>query len=375
MLPVLPRELLWNDRKSMDEFFGMEPVNEDFFEVLQALREEPFLVKVDATKVFNEVYYQLTRMMYEHALPADLPKYTADIKANMGWNYSAELVLTMVYFIISIIPRPKHPVNKFFVYEIKKKTEGSLYWKLFDKLYYQLKKDRKQLLRPFRPTPIPAKELQALGYVNWNLITHHYELSCIDHVVNLWESREDREIVARMILDSCYSLNGNDGNDYEQMQRYLRQYVKAEKKEPDKDEAITAKEVEIRKGNERALQVRIKELEAENESLRTLLDNKKKAVGKDRKFTLVQIVDYCKNCVAWDDAKSVVAMLNKLLRVGATQEDSDLVDSIEAEFRRRLTGNTIHNTQMTINNQQIHGQLYDVVQNNYNAPIEAVYND
>lgn len=343
MLPILPREFLWRDKKTMDEFFELEPVNEDFFEVLQSLREEPFVVKTDAVKVFNEVYYQVTRMVYEHALPADLPRFTADIKANLGWNYSAELVLTIVYFVISLIPKPKHPVNKFFVYEIKKKNEDSPYWKPFDKLYYRLKKEQKQIVRPFHPTPFPARELMALGYINWNEITRHFELGCIDHVLNLWEGKKDKELAARMILDSYYSHKGSNDKDGEQLQRYLQQYLKAGKAtakivftEGDFEEWARMKESLF----DEPLKARIRELEAENEELKAQLGKKKAATGKGRMFALVQIVDYCKNCVAWDDAKSIVAMLNKMLRIGGTQEDSDLVDSIETEFRQRMLGNT-----------------------------------
>ena len=69
MIPFLPREFLWNDFQSMDEFFKLDPINEYFFEVFVKLHEEPFAVQADELKVFNEVYYQVTRIVYEHPLP------------------------------------------------------------------------------------------------------------------------------------------------------------------------------------------------------------------------------------------------------------------------------------------------------------------
>ena len=69
----LPREFLWTDKKSMDDFFRLSPVNEDFFEVFQSLRNEPFNVAIDAVKVFNEVYYQVTRMRYLMRCPTMWP--------------------------------------------------------------------------------------------------------------------------------------------------------------------------------------------------------------------------------------------------------------------------------------------------------------
>ena len=85
----------------MDDFFKLEPLNEKFFDVFVTLREEPFDIHSDEVKVFNEVYYQITRMYYENPMPDDLQNYVSDIKANLGWSYSAELVMSMAYFMIA----------------------------------------------------------------------------------------------------------------------------------------------------------------------------------------------------------------------------------------------------------------------------------
>ncbi len=113
MLPLLPRVFLWKDLHTMDEFFKLDPINEDFFDVFVMLHEEPFAVQADEVKVFNEVYYQVTRIIYEHPLPNDLQRYLNDIKANLGWNYSAELVMSMSYFLIALIDKNERPINRF----------------------------------------------------------------------------------------------------------------------------------------------------------------------------------------------------------------------------------------------------------------------
>ena len=145
MLPILPRELLWKEKKSMDEFFKLDRINEAFFEVFVTLRDEPFAVQADEIKVFNEVYYQVTRMVYDYPMPSDLPKYVSDIKANMGWNYSAELVMSMAYFIISLIDKNERPFNKFFTKAINEKFFGCLYWKPFKHRFEQLKIEKRNL--------------------------------------------------------------------------------------------------------------------------------------------------------------------------------------------------------------------------------------
>ena len=86
------------------------------------------------------------------------------------------------------------------------------------------------------------------------------------------------------------------------------------------------------------MEKRIEELEAENAYLK---ERQEEAKGRIRKFSLVEIVNYCKKRVKWEDVKDIVAMLNRLLRSNASEEDSELVDSIEEEFMNRKYGNTI----------------------------------
>ncbi len=335
MLPELPREFLWTNLETMDEFFKLEPVNIDFFETFQAIKDNPFMVKPDAVKVFNEVYYQLTRITYEHPIPSDIPQYFSDAKANLGWNYSAELVFTMVYFLLKLSKTHSKSVNNFFINGIWMRNQSCYYWQYFNTLYTKLEIDNKTVSYTFKPHPIAVEYLKAVGYVNWIGITNQYHLSSVDHVINLWGIKKDKSSVASMILENALGLEHfrNNSSDADQLCRYLKQYIQEDKrKRPEEMAEFMVKES--------ALQTRIRTLEFEIENLKTLLEDKRKATGKDRKFTLMQIVDYCKGCVTWDDTKSIVAMLNKMLRVGATQEDSDLVDSIETEFKNRLHGNT-----------------------------------
>lgn len=56
---------------------------------------------------------------------------------------------------------------------------------------------------------------------------------------------------------------------------------------------------------------------------------------KNLNFSLVQIVDYCKKRVEWDDAKIIVAMMNDLTRRIALEEEIvELIDSIEESFKK-----------------------------------------
>ena len=75
-----------------------------------------------------------------------------------------------------------------------------------------------------------------------------------------------------------------------------------------------------------------------------------------------QMVDYCKSCVHWDDAKPIVAMLYKLLQDGGTREERALVDSVQEDFRRRRHGTTF-NAPVTMQSPCIDGPLYEIKDN------------
>lgn len=362
MTPILPRQLLWTDKQSMDEFFELDPVNEEFYGVFSQLRNEPFAVNTDGVKVFNEVYYQVTRMVYEHPMPTDLPKYITDIKANLGWNYSSELVMSMAYFLIALIDRRERPLNKFFTKAVNQRFFGCLYWKPFKHRFEALKKMKMHVSYNFKPNPYPVASLTEY-YYRWDIITNCYDLSSIEKVLDLWNDYLDKSAVANDIFTSLTTTikENNVKVDYEQVKWFLSHYTEDGSKiytpfcvaESYDDYYEQSERIMQLEKEKLTLQKHIDELQAENERLNTLLEKKKRTTGKDRRFTLPQIVNYCKGCVQWEDVKQIVAMLNKLLRRNATEEDEKLVDSIETEFINRRYGNTFNNATVTMHNPQI----------------------
>lgn len=343
MRPKLPRDFLWWGLYPMEEFFRLDPVNEAFFKTFVKLRDEPFGVELDAMRVFNEVYYTITRV--HHALPEgrEYSEMISDIKANLGWKYSAELVLTMVFWLTELSLESDYVTFRYKVAPILRDCD---YWKPFSRCSKRLKKSGKRLKYDFMPRPISPYYLRE-KYISWEQITLFYDLEATQIILNLWGDIEERKEVAAMIKDSVAQNRSviTEKAHYVELINILDSHI-GEK------EIMTDQETTPR---EEALQGRIRELEAEVGRLNTLMEEKKQS-GKDRKFTLVQMVDYCKGCVEWNDVKSIVAMLNKLLRRIGTDEDSDLVDSIEAEFLHRkygdtvmgdkneFTGNSAHNT-------------------------------
>ena len=66
-------------------------------------------------------------------------------------------------------------------------------------------------------------------------------------------------------------------------------------------------------------------------------------------FTLSQIVENAKDCVEWEEARSIVWLLNRMLRGRGSRKDFELVDSIEQEFRnRRMMGIQVKNAEIEV---------------------------
>lgn len=381
MTPILPRQMLWKDKQTIDEFFELDPVNEDFFDVFVSLCEEPFALQADEVKVFNEVYYQVTRMVFEHPLPTDLPKYISDIKANIGWNYSAELVMSMAYYLISLIEKHERPLNKFFTKAVNERFGGCLFWKPFKHRFEKLRKEKRTVKYSFLPQPVEVEWLKD-KYVHWNTITCNYDLLCIEKVINLWKSIDDKREVAVMINDSVdFGTPLRNAADKAHIKHFMEVYMiadesapiwKCAEKLPETDYKILNERINELEKDKRVLMGRINELEADNQRLNALLERKKR-IGKARKFTLVQIVEYCKSCVVWDDVKSIVAMLNKLLRRIATEEDNVLVDSIEDEFKNRLLG-TVNIANQTVI-PQVGNYMPQIQTQTMNLPVPPIGQD
>jgi hypothetical protein len=103
MKPKLPRALLWTDIESMDEFLKA-PVNQEMYDLFLKIKQRTMLLKNSdyaVIKIFNEVYYQCTRIVYEQEPNIRLKDYITDIKSNMGTYNHARVIYGLIFFLFS----------------------------------------------------------------------------------------------------------------------------------------------------------------------------------------------------------------------------------------------------------------------------------
>lgn len=369
----LPKEILWTDIQSMEQFFELEPLCENFCEVLKTLQTKPFDIKSDEMKVCNEVFYQLTRMVYERPSPADLKKYEADIKRNMGWNYSVELVMSMLYFLHALIKNKECIQNRFFMLNIMRKYKICVYWEPFAECCRKIGRAT-SVTYDFHPRPV-APHFLADKYVPWQEITINYDTAAIIEILSKWDSEKDRLTVLEMMKTSLnFSTPRLQRAYYNQVSSVLHSSLFGNgnnvKKASELEERINhldSKLMLLQKENA-TFQKLTNDLIADNNRLKALLEEKD-IHGEARKFTLVEIVNYCKGRVEWNEAKDIVAMLNRLLLLhGGTPEDNELVISIESEFKNRKYGNTYVKSQTYIPNVVNYNEMVKNQNNNFPAP-------
>lgn len=359
MLPILPRIMLWKDKELISQFFELDSINEEFSKVIDKLAETPQLVTISELKIFNEVYYQTTRIVFEHPMPSDIDEYIKDIKGNLGWYFAAELVLTIIYFVLLLRDGynvDEQPLNKFFVNSLREQCAGSVYWKPFEECFQKISRQKRLIKYKFKPSPYPPLIIKYDYVVSWDKITRDYELSCVEYVLSLWEDMNDRYIISKEISKSLENRVRTSAVQIKtaQVERYFKNYFSSYlNNEKTKDEETNLKEKLREKNKEiEKLNNRVAILEMANNNLKKCIDTIVPDNNEETKtFSLKEIVDYCKGCVDWNDTKSIVAMLNKFLRnKGCTEEESKMVDGIEDIFKKRLgIGITVENANIGVN--------------------------
>ena len=372
--PSIPRAILWTEKTTMDEFFELDPVNEYFFEYYTSLREEPFAVPMDAVNVFNEVYYQATRLVYEVSCSPHyilLQSYFHDIKANLGWNNCAEMVMSMVYWILEAAEPAVSLIAFHTKNELKTLCMNCIYWLPFSKCSKELLDNHLLMKYDFKPKPVSPDILWS-KYILWPDFTGNYNRDMLNSLIHFWDDNEDRRKVAKMIKDSIK----RDADfrkhiaDAEEVIYLLDDYIDYGTglmcAEPDPIEVYNklkerVRQLEYENG---AKQSRIYELENSIERLKAL-NKKVNADGRDRLYTQGQIVDYCKERAELRQVESIVYMLYRFLRQVGTESDYEIVDEIEEDFKNRITAPTHVEHQTVIPKVEHYYDKVDKVENKF----------
>ena len=200
MIPNLPRQLLWTDKASMEEFLH-EPINERLYYFYLDLKNIRCQFRPDnsALLLFNEIYYQLTKVEYEHDIDLKLDDYTQEIGANTGKEYSIVFVYEM-FFAFLLLRENNSNVAKSFQSRIFH-TYNSTWNERTNIALGSIIKEEKKYLVELKPHPCPVDSLESEG-IQWDEITNNFNPTSIKEVLNLWSSKEEKITVLHLIEDA-----------------------------------------------------------------------------------------------------------------------------------------------------------------------------
>lgn len=364
MKPKLPRALLWTDKTSMDDFLR-ESINMELYNyyMMQA-NGTLYSHRYSPLRLFNEIYYQLTKIEYESNYDVNFKELTQDIKANLGLLQNGVLVLKMMHIFLYLIDK-KTRTLAFFEKNLRAYIAS---FKNSESAFIFEQGQKHSFTTHLHPHPCAVKDLNGM-LLPWDDITNDFNRESIEEILKLWPLKEDKNEVLHMIEDAYMKrrrlvVRNKDLTAYTPLMAdydfFSDLYNRIGYKEEPSFRVAEAQPSDKRSYAEQEeviynLKKKIAHLESEIERLSSERNNLKQKKNRDRAFTLKMMVDYCKKHLNLDKAAVIVAMLNKFLRDARdyTQEECDLVDSVEIEYLNKKYGNTFNNANVTMQNPQI----------------------
>ena len=198
MIPNLPRPLLWTEKSSLEAFVEDDYINMAFYNIF-LMHPYGFLsLKKGMLRVFNEVYYLLTRIYYEKPKPEDYPRYVSEINEDFGWDIGVDLIMTMIVHYIDLRDATPSTRISVFVDYIRRELEKSPVWEWFLKVTKPIPRRGKFAINPKHPNPVSPSEVEGLD-IDWQSLTDDYAAERIGEVLALWSNKKDRLAVGGII--------------------------------------------------------------------------------------------------------------------------------------------------------------------------------
>lgn len=222
MKTKLPRVMLWTDKSSMEEFL-CEPINKSLYGLYLELRDERWHIGPDESAVllFNEIYYQLTKLEYEYNFDYNFnfDDYTQEIEANRAGKEHGVIFVFKMFFAFLLLRQNNTSVAKAFqrsIYYHYHRTWDVRTNCAFGAIIQEEEKYPVEL----SPAPCHAKDLE-IEVPQWDVITDHFNPSSIREVLNLWSSKEEK-ITVLHLLEGAYKQISRRPVKIENAMNYIR---------------------------------------------------------------------------------------------------------------------------------------------------------
>ena len=183
----LPKQLIYTDRRNLDDFLRDDELNEELYKVYLRVKDNPYYFKFSAETAFNEAYYIATMAMNEPHPELDVREWWYAAKRDIGWAYSANLIMSMVYAILSL--QSEKPDTIDYVLEIMK---GANYGEEHFPAYKEMVENHPfRYDSDFNIRPNSVEELRS-SPILWQNVTEDFEQDAIRDLVAMFPTKEER---------------------------------------------------------------------------------------------------------------------------------------------------------------------------------------
>ena len=197
----LPREILWKDVSSIDEFL-VDPLNKELYQVYQKVKNAPFRISIPDVQLFNELYYLCISLIVKNVYVYELEN---EITARFGRAYTSDLLISMIFSVFYL--QDKRPIlfEGFERYVNEYQRNKGWY---FDYFVDFLNNHNVRYHTDFTPRPEEAKVLINKDS-DWLKITDSFCPLDIKSILLFWPNQEDRLLILQKIESSFRQLSGN----------------------------------------------------------------------------------------------------------------------------------------------------------------------
>lgn len=198
VIPNLPKELLWTDKKDFSDFLSDELSSEVVSNIF--LAKSRMTKQLGATamlRLFNEAFYLCTRIIYEQNAESMPETYIKMIKDDLVEDEWVEHVI-LILFVILMQQREKSEEVLQFADKLQKQYLPDIPFRIMNIVNKMFKPWKKKMGYRLKPCPHPADILKNVP-LDWCQITQNFSKHIIISVLELWDNDSEKGKVIKLI--------------------------------------------------------------------------------------------------------------------------------------------------------------------------------
>ena len=186
---------IYTEKKDLDDFLrhpASAELNQSIYNAFLSFRPTKN-IKASALRVFNEAYYQATRVFFDqHPEDCFTEGYFNNARDNLGNHHDAELTFSIVFLLLS---STTHRNIKSAVFQdaiALNLQNGNPYFSTFKKIAERYEANQIFFDNDFQPTPIDVSHPEK---INWKAVTHNFNATSIAEAVALGDSEDSQHSI------------------------------------------------------------------------------------------------------------------------------------------------------------------------------------